>query len=284
MSTLNDVRIAAQKIICLNYEHSPDPREFRAYHTWDHTVGVHYNFVRLANAVRHVAPEMISDEYLEAGEGAAYAHDVDQTCIYVQGPHGTMRKRFPGLIEAASAMWLVRVTKTWTQEQKEAAIEAIMGTVPKLDSGKKRLTQPNLTPGVKITTVLLALADLGDGVMGGPLFAKRGRLMFIEDHIYVLDALTKHNGQPPNSAFLAQQMIDYLGGQNDFLKGVQDRIEEELLPLIPEKCKDAIRSVCTGTQAAHQASLEVWEQAAQMADRKEFTNIFRFMGYRVDHG
>lgn len=282
MSILTTVRNEARSYID-RYEQANDPREVRPYHSWWHTDDVHDRVVRLIKAIRINAPELVTDEDADATQAAAYAHDVVQTCIYIKGQNGTMRKRFSGPIEGASAMWLLTVVgDSFTAVQKETAVEAIMATVPAWDGAKMRLIQPNLKPDVKLTTVLMALADLGGGVMDGAAFADEGRLVYVEDHVYALDALLSANGNlPSNAAFLAEQMVKYLGSQIGFLKGVADRVEEEMLSLVVEVARDPIRSVCIGTEAAHKAAVKVYEKAKQMAGCAEYAQLFKFMGYNI---
>ncbi|OGZ72005.1 MAG: hypothetical protein A2908_01005 [Candidatus Staskawiczbacteria bacterium RIFCSPLOWO2_01_FULL_38_12b] len=283
---LESLRCLASDHIGTNYEESRDPYQQRPYHSRWHTFDTHARFVSLASAVRNRNPDLISESDIMAGEAAAFAHDTDQTCMYVTGPFGKMRKRFSGPIEGASAIWCIRMMDQvggFTPSQKEVAAEAIMGTVPAWDGVKNRLIQPNLRPGVKLATILLAIADLGGGVMGGTAFAKEGRLVFVEDNLFVLEALleTGMRDVPSNAQFLCEKIVAYMGSQIGFLKGVADRLEEEILPLVLVEVRDPIRSVCTGTTAADKACRGVWEWTQEMADKKDYMNLFRFMGYRV---
>lgn len=268
------------------YWWTPDAYEVRPYHGSWHIADTRSRTVFVVDTVRRLCPDLITHEEEEAAEAAAWAHDVDQSCIYTNGPNGKMRKRFSGPIEGASAIWLARTMDEiggFTPHQKEVAVEAIMGTVPAWDAAKKRLIQPNLKSGVRVTTIILALADIGGGVIGGAPFAKEGRLVFTEDHLYVLDALQACNmlEVPENAQDLCEKVVAYLESQISFLKGVADRVEEEMLPLVPEKARDPIRSVCVGTPAAHKAAVEVHDWAQGMLERKDYMNLFRFMGYRV---
>lgn len=287
MSKIDKIRDFAREHIEKCYEQAADPFERRPYHGWWHTHDVYDRFCVLKQAVRSVDEKAISEEEGEAGEGASVMHDFDQTYVKVLNSEGLlMRKRFSGPIEGTSAMRMVDIMDKiggFTTDQKAVGVEAIMATVPDWDGKKNRLIQPNLKPGVRLTSVLLAIADLGGGVMGGAAFAKEGRLVFTEDHLYVLDALlTCNSSSPPkNAPFLAERIVTYMRGQVAFLDGFIDRLFEEIIPLVPVCFREAILSVCDKGHAARREVQKLSKWAAEMQEKEDYMNLFRFMGYQV---
>ena len=284
MDWLQMVRRRAKERIDMMAAKGNGPMASLDYHRWQHTEEVEERFGHLCDAVRRAGSHLISEENELAGRAAAYAHDVDQSCVYVPGPNGLMRKRFTGLIEASSAMWLLAMLEEMeapvTVPQKEVMVEAILATVPEWDRVKNRLTQPNLKPGVRLTSVLLAIADLGGGVMDGRKFAREGREVMREDHLYIRQAICDADGGlPRNTKILADIMVGYLGGQMAFLQAVEDRLGQEILPLVVLEVREPIRGVCNKAPEARTAALQVYEHASELAGQERYGNLFTFMGY-----
>ena len=255
------------------------------FHTAEHTKGVHRRYVQLVNAIRSQYPDLISDDEQEAGEYAALAHDVDQTYMVIDGKHGKKRKRFSGFIEPASAIWAIRLLGSrLTNPQKETLIEGIMGTVPAWDPEKKRLNQPNLKPGCKLTTVLLAMADLGDATMDGTSFGRNGRLMIKEDHLYILEALIDSQGRlPANASFLCERMVEELTNEEELLDSIRDLVDL-YLSLVPCEIQPIILGECIGVEKARFYCRAVAAQVQSLYQGKQYDAIFHYVGYGLLKG
>ena len=287
---LDDVAEIMRKCIVEHYEVSLDPYCVLPYHRASHTFkDVLSRFKCLVEAVRAEAYGFLPDDEVEGATAGVYGHDADQTFEMVEVNGLLMRKRFSGLIEPASAMFLARSMRKvggFNHKQIDIAVEGVMATVPAWDGQRMRLTQPNLKPGVRLTSVLLALADIGAGVISGAPFANEGRMVFTEDHLYVLKAFLAvdydiDRVRTEDLTSFSTAIINYLGGQVSFLQGQADRVEEEILPLVPKETVEPIRQVCTGTAAARKSTEDLYAWAKQMRDNEDYANLFRIMGYPV---
>ncbi len=207
------------------------------YHNTSHTLGVRERALLIAHAMG------LSEREMRLIEVAACFHDSVQVWVPANKDDGViMRQRVVGQNEAASAHEACEAMSsldvTFTPEEKGVVASAIIATIPGWSQEHKTVTQPFLTPCSRAVVRAVALADLGEAGMDPDSFVRTGPLVFAEDQLDLMQALSaaqRTSDIPPRQQeWFRKRLIGWLNIQVGFAAGRKAMLDAELEGLSPE--------------------------------------------------
>ena len=235
----------AQSLIRSRFELAPPEKEDNLdFHNIQHTEDVIRRTENILRAIQRVTVHVVSEKDIALGRLAAAFHDVVQEWKEQEAQGKTLRQRFIGKNEEASADEAIafldreasgQADQGLSEEDFEIVAEAIRGTVPGFSMEKKTVIQPNITEQSSLVARALALADIGTaGMDGAENFLREGDALFREENLDIMRAL-RNQEELSNEVKegYRNRMIAWSKFQPIFAKGRQELLDEELrgLPL-----------------------------------------------------
>ncbi len=235
----------AQNLIRERFELAPPEKEDNLdFHNIQHTEDVIRRTESVLRAIQRVTVHVVSEKDIALGRLAAAFHDVVQEWKEQEVQGKTLRQRFIGKNEEASASEAIAFldqemggseSQNFSEEDFEIVAEAIRGTVPGFSMEKKTVIQPNITEQSSLVARALALADIGTaGMDGAENFLREGDALFREENLDIMRSL-RNQEELSNEVKegYRNRMIAWSKFQPIFAKGRQELLDEELrgLPL-----------------------------------------------------